>query len=142
MFNVGSVAFAVFGGHPSGSESDRKTLGCLNQSSRQRVRLKVEIGVSILPHGWGSLKRQKLPPTFLHKGNSDSLFGFLATSLSLWDLSSSTRDQTWAPGSESTEFQPLDHWGIPLLKQDQGSYGPCAPFLLPEFVCGKFSGKD
>ena len=93
-------------------------------------------------HGWGSLKRQKLPPTFLHKGNSDSPFVFLATSLSLWDLSSSTRDQTWAPGSESTEFQPLDHWGIPLLKQDQGTYGPCAPFLLPEFVCGKFLAKD
>ena len=67
---------------------------------------------------------------------------FLATSLSLWDLSSSTRDQTWAPGSESTESQPQDHWGIPLLKQDQGSYGPCPPFLLPEFVCGKFLAED
>ena len=55
-FNMGCVAFALFGGHPGGSESDRKTLGCLNQSSRQRVRMKMEIGVSILPHGWGLLK--------------------------------------------------------------------------------------
>ena len=33
----------------------------------------------------------------------------------LWNLSSLTRDWTWALGSESTESKPLDHWGIPQV---------------------------
>ena len=68
IFSVGAVAFAVFGGHPSGSESDRKTLGCLNQSSRQRVRLKMETGVSILPHGWGVPETTKAATHLLAQG--------------------------------------------------------------------------
>ena len=31
----------------------------------------------------------------------------------MWDLSSLTRDQTWALVSESTESYPLDDWGSP-----------------------------
>ena len=33
----------------------------------------------------------------------------------LWDLSLPIRDWTWALGSESMEFWPLDHQGIPCL---------------------------
>lgn len=39
----------------------------------------------------------------------------LAIPCGLWDLNSSIKDQTWAPGSENTESQPLDHQGIPIL---------------------------
>ena len=42
-------------------------------------------------------------------------FFFFATPRSLWDLSSPTRDRTQALGSESAEFQPLDHQGIPWI---------------------------
>ena len=40
-------------------------------------------------------------------------FFFLATSCSLWDHSSLTRDWTQACNSESVESYPLDHQGIP-----------------------------
>ena len=33
----------------------------------------------------------------------------------LWNLSSLSRDWTWALGSESTKSKPLDHWGIPRV---------------------------
>ena len=33
----------------------------------------------------------------------------------LWDLSSLTRDQTWAIGSESMDLLPLDHQGTPFI---------------------------
>ena len=41
-------------------------------------------------------------------------FFFLAVPHILWDLSSPTRDWTWALGSVSAESQPLDRQGIPL----------------------------
>ena len=43
----------------------------------------------------------------------------------LWDLSSPTRDQTWALGSESTESQLLDGQGIPwsLIFNRRGEIG-------------------
>ena len=31
----------------------------------------------------------------------------------MWDLSSPTRDQTWAPCTGSLECYPLDHWEVP-----------------------------
>ena len=37
----------------------------------------------------------------------------LGLSCSMWDLSSPTRDRTWAPCIGSTEFYPLDHHGSP-----------------------------
>ena len=33
----------------------------------------------------------------------------------MWDLSSLTRDQTWASSSGSIESEPLDHYGIPCI---------------------------
>ena len=39
---------------------------------------------------------------------------FLATLCGVWDLSSPTRGQTYAPCSGSLESQPLDHQGSPL----------------------------
>lgn len=35
---------------------------------------------------------------------------------SMWDLSSQSRDQTWASCSGSVEFQPLDHQKSPQPK--------------------------
>ena len=50
---------------------------------------------------------------------SGFLFGgifFLATPCGLWDLSSTTRDQTHATCSVSAESSPLDHWESPLIR--------------------------
>ena len=40
-------------------------------------------------------------------------FFFFFLPLGLWDLSSLTRDQTFAPCNRNTEFKPLNHQGSP-----------------------------
>ena len=50
---------------------------------------------------------------FLKKENKANLYSFIECTAGLWDLSSSTRDRTWALVCGSEESQPQDPPGIP-----------------------------
>ena len=54
-----------------------------------------------------------LCPHVAEKANSDLSFFSLVPPCSLWNLSSPTRDQTWALGNESGEYYLLAHQGTP-----------------------------
>ena len=51
-----------------------------------------------------SYKRTKVEALIMESFPGQIFFFFFAILHSLWDLSSPTRDQTWALSSESTEF--------------------------------------
>ena len=50
---------------------------------------------------------------FFFKENKANLYLFIECTASLWDLSSSTRDQTWALVCGTAESQSQDPPGIP-----------------------------
>lgn len=54
-----------------------------------------------------------------HKHLLGMIFLVLATLRSRWDLSPPIRDQTWAPCSWNSEFQPLNHEGSLCTTYDE-----------------------
>ena len=137
MFNVGSVAFAVFGGHPSGPESDRKTLGCLNQSSRQRVRLKVGIAVSILPMVGGLWNDRSCHPPSCTRGTLILLLFFWPRHSVCGIL---VPQPGIKPGPLAVRVQSSNHWITGEFPSWNRTKEPMV--LVPHFFCLSLSVEN